>query len=79
MSPSLTMDSIFGKPNQGIHSYRFMNVAIVDVLMTVVVSFVISKYFGYSFMVVLILAFLMGIILHHIFHVKTTIEKLLFS
>jgi hypothetical protein len=29
---------IFGKPNQGIHSIRIFDIAIVDVLLTIIVA-----------------------------------------
>ena len=33
--------NIFGKVNEGIHSYRIFNIAIVDVLLTILLSFII--------------------------------------
>lgn len=69
---------ILGKPNQGIHSYRLFGVAIADVTMTIVAAFIFSKIFHYNFWYTLIILFLLGIFLHHIFCVRTTIDKLLF-
>ena len=34
--------NILGEPNKGIHSYRVFNIAIVDVLMTIITAYVIS-------------------------------------
>ena len=31
-----------GKPEKGIHSYRFMNIAIIDVIMTIIAAFIIG-------------------------------------
>lgn len=71
---------ILGKPGQGIHSYRIFNIAIVDVLMTVCAAFIIHILTPrYRFWVILMILFLLGIILHRLFCVKTTIDKLLFS
>jgi hypothetical protein len=67
-----------GIPKKGIHSYRFMGVAIMDVIMTIISSLIISYFTKYSFFKVLIILFILGIILHRIFCVKTTIDKLLF-
>ena len=67
-----------GKPNQGIHQYRFLGVAIVDVIMTIIAAFIISYFTKYNFWLILIILFLTGIILHHIFCVRTTVDKLLF-
>jgi hypothetical protein len=69
---------IFGKPNEGIHKYRIFDIAIIDVIMTIIGAFGISKFFHLNFKFVLIILFLLGIISHRLFCVKTTIDKLLF-
>jgi hypothetical protein len=71
--------NILGKPNEGIHSYRFCGIAIVDLLLTILVALLLSFYLQKSFAMVFIFLFLLGIILHRLFCVKTTIDKLLFS
>lgn len=68
-----------GIPKQGIHSYRLFNIAIVDVLLTILASYMISYYFKYKFIYVLVFLFLLGVLLHRLFCVKTTIDKFLFS
>lgn len=70
---------IFGKPNEGVHSIRIFNLAIIDVLFTIIAAYLISIYFSVSFFITLFLLFLLGIIFHHIFCVKTTVDKLLFN
>lgn len=70
--------NILGIPNKGLHSYRFMNVAIVDVIMTIIAAILISYLFNTSFFYTLIMLFILGIILHRLFCVRTTIDKLLF-
>jgi hypothetical protein len=70
-----------GIPNKGIHKYRIFNIAIVDVLLTILLAAFISWYFKlsfYKFLIVLLLLFLTGIFMHRLFCVKTTIDKLLF-
>ena len=74
---SMSMD-IFGKPNQGVHSYRLFGLAIVDVIMTIVGSYVISYVFRVSFVYTLCIVFILGILLHRYFNVRTTIDKMLF-
>jgi len=69
---------LFGKPNEGLHAYRFMNIAIVDVLMTVIVAFILSNLFTISFWKVLVGLFILGIIIHRLFCVQTTVDILLF-
>ena len=67
-----------GKPDVGIHSYRIFNIAIADVIMTFIGAFIISYFLNISFVWTSIYLFILGIILHRIFCVKTTIDKLLF-
>lgn len=71
--------NILGKPNEGIHSYRIFNIAIADVLMTIFTGYLISRFFKISFLFTTIILFILGIILHRLFCVRTTIDKLLFS
>jgi hypothetical protein len=68
-----------GEPNKGIHSYRLFGVAIVDVIMTVIGAYLISYSFKLSFLYTTIFLFGLGIFLHHIFCVRTTVDKFLFS
>jgi hypothetical protein len=70
---------IFGKPNTGVHSYRFLGVAIVDVLSTIIGAFLLSWTFKWNVWYTLACLFLLGILLHKLFCVRTTIDKLLFD
>jgi len=68
-----------GKPGEGIHSIRVFNIAIMDVLFTVIAAYIIHLIIPkFGFGRVLLVLFLLGIILHHLFCVRTTIDKLLF-
>jgi len=69
---------ILGIPNKGIHSYRFFGVAIIDVIMTIIGAFILSRIFRCNFVYTLVSLFLLGIVLHRLFCVRTTIDKLLF-
>jgi hypothetical protein len=71
--------NIFGKPNTGVHSYRIFDIAIVDVVLTILLSYFISFYYKISFFYTTLLMFLLGIVLHRLFCVKTTIDKLIFG
>ena len=69
-----------GKPGEGLHSYRVFNLSVLDILFT----FLLAKFVQYyimeetEFIIVLIYCFIVGIIVHRIFCVRTTIDKLLF-
>ena len=70
---------IFGKPNEGVHSYRIFNIAIVDVIATIGGALLISFLFKINFFLVLVVLFLLGIVLHRLFCVDTTINRFLFG
>lgn len=68
-----------GVPGKGIHQYRIFNIAIADVLLTIIVAGIIAWIFKLNFWLVLLILFLLGIILHRLFCVRTTVDKLLFK
>jgi hypothetical protein len=70
---------VFGKVGEGPHSYRFLNIAIVDVVFTVLGGFLIHWFLPkYKLVTILIVLFGLGIVLHHVFCVRTTVDKFLF-
>jgi hypothetical protein len=74
---SCQFNDIFGKPHSGVHRYRIFNMAIVDILSTFLGALVISYFCKVNYLATLFILFLFGIILHRIFCVKTTIDKLI--
>lgn len=73
--------NFFGEPNTGLHSYRLFDIAIVDVLLTILGAYLIHIYLlpQYNFFIILLALFILGIILHRLFCVRTTIDKIIFS
>ena len=71
--------NIFGKPNEGVHKYRLFNIAIIDVLFTILLSLIIKYFTNIKFIYIIIILFIIGIIFHKLFCVNTTINKLLFN
>lgn len=76
--------NILGEPKKGIHSYRIFNIAIIDILLTFLGAYIIFfllKIYGinYNYFIILAFLFILGIILHRLFCVRTTIDKLLFT
>ncbi len=71
--------NIFGEPNTGLHSIRIFNIAVIDVAMTIIAAYYISYYLKIDFYYTLLFLFVLGIFLHKLFCVNTTINKLLFS
>jgi len=70
---------IFGKPSQGVHSYRVFDIAIVDLLLTLLAAKFISNTGHIDFLSASILLLLLGVIFHWLFGVNTTLNKLLLS
>ena len=69
-----------GKVGEGIHSYRIFNIAIVDVFFTIAFGYIIKSYIPkYNINIIILYLFITGILLHRIFCVRTTIDKLLFN
>ena len=75
---------IFGKPGKGLHSIRILNIAIVDVVFTIIGSsmlhnYIIKKYYNVPIIATLLFVFILGILFHKLFCVNTTINNLLFT
>ena len=72
---------IFGKVGKGIHAYRIMNIAIVDVIMTIIGAYILHRFVfpKISFYWILAILFGLGIVAHRLFCFPTTIDTWLFS
>ena len=68
----------FGKPKEGLHSYRIFDLAIIDIIFTILGAYIISYFSKQNFYITLAILFLIGIVLHRIFCVKTTLDKIIF-
>ncbi len=76
--------NIFGEVNKGVHRFRILDIAIVDVCATILFAYIIHFLFPqlfieYNFIIILATLFLIGIVMHRLFCVRTTIDKLLFT
>ena len=69
---------MFGNPNTGIHSYRILNLAIMDIIMTIVGGMILADLFGWNTWYTIAGLFVLGIVLHRVFCVRTTVDKMLF-
>ena len=68
----------FGKPNEGVHKFRIFNIAIIDVIFVIIFAVIISTYFKIPFLYTIIGIFILGIIIHRLFCVRTTVDQILF-
>jgi len=71
--------NIFGAPNTGSHRYRIFDIAVVDAVSTIILAVILSYFLKIKFLIVLFALFILGIVMHHLFCVRTTIDKLLFK
>ena len=70
---------MFGKVAQGVHAYRIADIAVVDVIATILLALLIHHVWPkYGFGYILLALFLLGIIMHRLFCVRTRIDKLIF-
>jgi len=72
------LDKYLGTVNTGIHSNRIFNIAYVDVIMTIVGSLLLAWTMNWNYLRTIVGMFILGIILHRVFCVRTTVDKLLF-
>ena len=69
--------NIFGMPNTGAHSYRFLDTAIVDYISTIVGAILLTLITKIPLDITTIFLFGLGILLHILFGVKTHSTKYL--
>jgi uncharacterized membrane protein len=74
---SCRFKNILGESGKGVHSIRIFNISVVDVLLTFLIAYLTKG--NCNYFIVLAIWFILGIILHHIFCVKTTIGQLIFG
>lgn len=78
LNPRCRYRNSLGEPGKGIHSYRFAGLAIVDVVFTILAALILSRWTG-SFGWTAVALFAAGIILHRLFCVETTVDRLIFG
>jgi hypothetical protein len=69
---------LFGKVGEGIHSYRVGGFAIMDVIQTILLGFFLAWLTKISVYYTIPGSFLLGIVAHRLFCVRTTVDKILF-
>jgi hypothetical protein len=62
---------LFGIPEKGFHSKRFMGVALFDTLGTVVIGVLIAVIYKFSIWKTVLFLFVLGEVLHYLFGTQT--------
>lgn len=70
---------VLGVEGQGLHSVRILNVAVVDLLGTLFFGALISYYFKTNVYLTFLVLIVLGIILHRLFCVNTTLNTMIFG
>lgn len=70
---------VFGAENTGVHSVRFLGVAVADVALTVAAAYGASVAWGWSFWKTLGALFVAGIVAHRLFCVNTAVNTKIFG
>ena len=70
--------NIFGEPGKGAHSVRFMGVAVVDVVLTIIGAWLVAYWMKWNVGYTIAGMFALGILLHRAFCVRTTVDRALF-
>jgi hypothetical protein len=66
-----------GIVGKGVHKYRFLNTAIVDYILTILVALVLGAITGVPIVLTTIFSFILAIALHILFGVETNAVKYL--
>lgn len=67
-----------GTPRKGFHSYRVLDIAVFDVILTLGLAWLVTLLFPkLTFLKACLIMFGLGIIFHKVFCVDTTINRLL--
>jgi hypothetical protein len=81
---------IFGKVGEGFHSVRLFNIAVFDLLGTLLIAYIISYFIHKTkslsrvsiyiiFLTVFIILMILALFLHKLFCVRTTLTKIVFK
>jgi hypothetical protein len=72
--------NLFGEPgtDKGMRKYRFLGIAMFDTFVVLLCAFILSVIDGYPFWMNAIGLLLLGILVHRMFCVRTTVDKFLF-
>lgn len=62
---------VLGKPSSGIHSIRIFNIALFDILLTIIAAIITSWIFKINFVLSILVWIIVGELLHILFGVQT--------
>ena len=80
-NPLCKYKNAFGEAGQttGLRKYRLFGIAIFDTLVVIVCAYLIARLFRLPFITTTVAIFLLGILVHRLFCVKTAVDIALFG
>lgn len=78
-NPLCKFRHIFGREGEGAHAYRVANIAVVDLALTVVGAWLLARWMARPFWLVFAAVMVIGVLVHRMFCVETTLTKIVFS
>ena len=69
--------NLLGKPGTGVHKYKIFDVIIVDNLINLILSILMKYLTSIPFELSIIIVYLLGLLFHYLFGVKTESMKYL--
>ena len=75
--PFVKFKDILGLPGKGAHSYRFLNTAIVDYLLTIALAMITTYFTKIPLVLTTIFWFIFGLIAHVLFGINTNSVRFL--
>lgn len=70
---------IAGKPRTGFHKTRFLDIAIYDLLGTIVIAIAIANVLQFNFIYTFICLLCLAILVHRLFCVNTKVNTIIFG
>lgn len=70
--------NILGEPNTNFRKIRIFDISVIDVVVVVIFCYYISIYLKKPFWITLVIIFILGIIIHRLFCVRTRVDRWLF-
>lgn len=78
MNPLCQYKNLLGEPNTKLRKFRIFDISVIDVLVVLVVCYFISFYTKIPLWITLVVVFILGIIIHRAFCVRTRVDRWLF-
>lgn len=78
MSGLCKYKDLFGKPRAGLRKYRIFDIAILDTAVVIIFGYLLSLFFKWNLWYTLGGLFLLGIVAHRMFCVRSGVDKMFF-